>query len=143
MNLNEALFNLMHIVRNTMVQQLKLVDQNLSPMHMKSMKVISKIEGCTGQQLADFLGRDKAQINRLIKELVNQELVFKKNNPKDKRSQLLALTDTGEVLFKRFKKVEKEIFETMAAGIEPEELEGFIHISQKLKSNLKSNYYKD
>jgi DNA-binding MarR family transcriptional regulator len=106
------------------------------------MKVISKIEDCTGQQLADFLGRDKAQINRLIKELVNQELVFKKDNPKDKRSQLLALTDTGEVLFKRFRRVEHEIFETMAADIEPEELERFIQISQKLKSNLKSNYYK-
>ncbi|MCF2949454.1 MarR family transcriptional regulator [Paraglaciecola aquimarina] len=138
MNLNEALFSLMHSVRSTMLLRLKQLDKNLSPMHMKSLKVISKLEESTGQQLADFLGRDKAQINRLIKELVKQKMVTKIDNPKDKRSQLLTLTESGHELVKRFNKVEKELFDIMALNIEPEDLQAFIQLSQKLKVNLES-----
>ncbi|WP_133471345.1 MarR family winged helix-turn-helix transcriptional regulator [Paraglaciecola marina] len=136
MNVNEALFSLMHLVRNNMSQRLKAIDQNLSPMHMKSLKIISNIEECTGQKLANFIGRDKAQINRLIKELVLQKLLIKKDNPKDKRSQLLALTDSAKELIEEFTKVETELAKVMSTDIEPEKIDEFIVVSQKLKANL-------
>ncbi len=135
-NVNEALFSLMHLVRNNMSQRLKAIDQNLSPMHMKSLKIISNIEECTGQKLANFIGRDKAQINRLIKELVLQKLLIKKDNPKDKRSQLLALTDSAKELIEEFTKVETELAKVMSTDIEPEKIDEFIVVSQKLKANL-------
>ncbi|MGB3386009.1 MAG: MarR family transcriptional regulator [Marinomonas sp.] len=142
MNLNEALFSLIHTVRNTMIQQLKSLDMNLSPMHLKSLKSVSKIEQCTGQKLADFMGRDKAQVNRLIKELVNQELLIKKDNEKDKRSQLLILAASGEALIEEFNKVENEVFSAMASELEPEQIEDFIQLTQKFKSNLNASYAK-
>ncbi len=119
-----------------MSQRLKAIDQNLSPMHMKSLKIISSIEECTGQKLANFIGRDKAQINRLIKELVLQKLLIKKDNPKDKRSQLLALTDSAKELIEEFTKVETELAKVMSTDIEPEKIDEFIVVSQKLKANL-------
>ncbi|MFT2089927.1 MarR family winged helix-turn-helix transcriptional regulator [Paraglaciecola sp. 2405UD69-4] len=136
MNLNEALFSLMHLVRNNLMQRLKEIDQNLSPMHMKSLKIISMIDECTGQKLANYLGRDKAQINRLIKELVVQQLLIKKDNPKDKRSQLLELTGSAKDLIEEFVKAEVELSRVMAAGVDPEQLAEFIQVSQKLKANL-------
>jgi DNA-binding MarR family transcriptional regulator len=141
-NLNEALFSLIHTVRNTMIQQLKSLDMNLSPMHLKSLKAVSKIEQCTGQKLADFMGRDKAQVNRLIKELVNQELLIKKDNEKDKRSQLLILAASGEALIEEFNKVENEVFSAMASELEPDQIESFIQITQTFKSNLDAAYGK-
>lgn len=140
MNLNEALFSLIHTVRNTMIQQLKSLDMNLSPMHLKTLKAVSKIEQCTGQKLADFMGRDKAQINRLIKELVNQELLVKTNNEKDKRSQLLVLAASGEVLIEQFNQVEKDVFDAMATELESEQIEEFIKITQKFKTNLDTTF---
>jgi len=119
-----------------MIQQLKSLDMNLSPMHLKTLKAVSKIEQCTGQKLADFMGRDKAQINRLIKELVNQKLLVKTSNEKDKRSQLLVLAASGEALIEQFNQVEKDVFDVMAAELEGDQIEEFIQITQKFKTNL-------
>lgn len=136
MELSEALFSLVHTVRHNMQQEIKLLALDLSPMHLKSLKVISFIDNCTGQKLADFMGRDKAQINRLIKELVNQELIIKKDNEKDKRSQLLTLSTKGSEIIVLFKKAEKHVFDKMANDIPREKIEDFIELTQTLKSNL-------
>ena len=136
MELSEALFSLVHAVRNNMRQEIKLLEIDLSPMHLKSLKVISMIDDCTGQKLADFMGRDKAQINRLIKELVSQELITKKDNEKDKRSQLLTLSVKGNERIVLFKTAEKHVFDKMANDIPPEQMKDFIQLTQVLKCNL-------
>ncbi|MDU0114097.1 MarR family transcriptional regulator [Psychrosphaera aquimarina] len=94
------------------------------------------IEGCTGQKLADFMGRDKAQINRLIKELVSQELIVKEENENDKRSQFLVLSATGREIMQMFKTIEKRVFSQMVGDISAEKIDTFIEVTQKLKSNL-------
>ncbi|MGB2742636.1 MAG: MarR family transcriptional regulator [Cognaticolwellia sp.] len=137
MELSEALFNLVHAVRNNMKQEIKLLAIDLSPMHLKSLKVISRIDGCTGQKLADFMGRDKAQINRLIKELVNQELITKMDNEKDKRSHLLKLSVKGGEIITLFKTAEKHVFNKMVNNVPPEKVEDFILLTQILRDNLK------
>lgn len=136
MDLSEALFKLMHSVRLSIGQQVKQLNLDLSPMHFKSLKVISKIDGCNGQKLADFLGRDKAQINRLIKELVNQELVIKSDDPNDKRSQLLSLSQQGEDIMSKFKVLERQTFNNMVQGVDSEQIEQFIEVANKLRSNI-------
>lgn len=137
MQLHEALFSLVHKVRNSMQHELKLLDLGLSPMHLKSLKVISHITDCTGQKLADFMGRDKAQINRLIKELVSQQLITKIDNEKDKRSQFLVLSVKGIDIMEQFQHVEKQVFNKMLNDIPPEQITDFIELTQKFKNNLK------
>lgn len=136
MELSEALFNLVHTVRINMKNEIKKLALDLSPMHLKSLKVISMIEECTGQKLADFMGRDKAQINRLIKELVNQELITKEDNDKDKRSQFLVLSVKGSEIMALFKKVESQVFNRMIKNISDEEIKQFVELSALLKQNL-------
>ena len=136
MELSEALFSLVHTVRINMKHEIKLLALDLSPMHLKALKVISIINDCTGQKLADFMGRDKAQINRLLKELVNQELITKIDNEKDKRSQFLVLSTQGTEIMTMFKKVEKKVFNSMIKDIPSAKIEDFIAITQLLKSNL-------
>lgn len=138
MELSEALFSLVHKVRNNMGHEIKLLALDLSPMHLKSLKVISIIDDCTGQKLADFMGRDKAQINRLIKELVNQALITKTDNEHDKRSQFLVLSVKGREIMKKFKHAEKQVFNKMINDIPPEQIEAFIEVTQKLRNNLES-----
>ena len=137
MDLSDALFSLVHTVRNHIKQEIKQLELELSPMHLKSLKVISMIEGCTGQKLSDFMGRDKAQINRLIKELVNQELIIKTENEKDKRSQYLELSAKGAKFLLMFQKAEKTVFNKMVDDIPAEKIGAFIELTQKLKNNLK------
>jgi DNA-binding MarR family transcriptional regulator len=123
-------------VRNNIKKEIKLNALDLSPMHFKSLKVISIIDDCTGQKLADFMGRDKAQINRLIKELMNQELITKIDNEKDKRSQFLVLSDKGAKMTKVFQNAETKVFNKMMSDIPPEQIKGFIQLAQQLGKNL-------
>ncbi|GAB2696543.1 MarR family transcriptional regulator [Aliiglaciecola sp. 3_MG-2023] len=136
MELNEALFSLFRTVRTNIIEGVKQLDSDLSPMHLKSLKVISKIEDCTGQKLATFMSRDKAQINRLIKELVNQQLVVKTSNKNDGRSQILSLTGQGKTYLDKFNTIEKQVFDTMLKDIEPQKVEFFIQLAKEFKSNL-------
>ena len=136
MELSEALFNLVHAVRNNMKQEIKLLAIDLSPMHLKSLKVISLIDDCTGQKLADFMGRDKAQINRLIKELLSQELITKTDNEKDKRSHILTLSIKGNEIIALFRTAEKQLFDKMVNNVSAEKISDFIELSQTLRENL-------
>ena len=113
MELSEALFSLVHTVRINMKHEIKLLALDLSPMHLKALKVIS-----------------------IIKELVNQELITKIDNEKDKRSQFLVLSTQGTEIMTMFKKVEKKVFNSMIKDIPSAKIEDFIAITQLLKSNL-------
>ncbi|WP_159820382.1 MarR family winged helix-turn-helix transcriptional regulator [Colwellia sp. 20A7] len=136
MELSEAIFGLVHTVRNNMMQEIKLLSIDLAPMHLKALKVISIMDDCTGQKLADYIGRDKAQINRLIKELVSQELITKIDNKNDKRSHLLKLSVKGDKIIALFRTAEKRVFNKMANDISPEKIDDFIQLTQILQSNL-------
>lgn len=139
MDLSEAMFSLLHTVRNEISQQVKLLNIELSPMHLKSLKVISMIDTCTGQKLAKAMGRDKAQINRLIKELVNQELVIKTENKDDGRSHILNLSPRGTEFITEFNKIENQIFTKMAQGVAADDIDNFIQLAKVFRSNLKQH----
>jgi len=136
MELSEALFRLLHTVRNNINQQVKESALELSLMHLKSLKMISMIDKCTGQKLAELMGRDKAQVNRLIKELVNQQLVIKKNDETDGRVQILSLSERGLESIDKFNKLESKVCESMAEGISPDDIADFIKLANILQSNL-------
>ncbi|WP_448554830.1 MarR family winged helix-turn-helix transcriptional regulator [Thalassotalea montiporae] len=136
MELSNTLFELIHLVRMNILTKVKQLDFDLAPMHLKSLKVISKIDLCTGQKLANFMGRGKAQINRLVKKLVTQGLVIKKDHAQDKRSQLLVLTSSGQAIVAAFKQAEQEVFEKMLTDIPASQISTFAQIASKLKANL-------
>ena len=83
-----------------------------------------------------YWAKIKAQINRLIKELVSQELITKVDNEKDKRSQFLVLSAQGTEIMTMFKKVEKKVFNSMIKDIPATQIEDFVALTQRLKNNL-------
>ena len=71
------------------------------------LKHIHETENCTANYLADITERDKGQVTRLVQEVVNQELVIKTQNPHDKRSQFLLLTEKGLGFYQQLQKQTK------------------------------------
>tara|TARA_R110001583_G_scaffold145698_1_gene297690 strand:+ start:14328 stop:14750 length:423 start_codon:yes stop_codon:yes gene_type:complete len=140
MELSEALFSLLHGIKHQIIQQVKQSDLDLSLMHLKTLKMISMIELCTGQKLASLIGRDKAQINRLIKELVNQELVIKTQDENDGRSYFLSLSKHGLELIAKFNEIENKVLNNMARDIPPEDISAFIELAKVFKKNLTIEY---
>lgn len=105
-------------------------------MHVRVIKIISKQSPCTAMDVVNFLNRDKAQVTRLIKTLIEEGFIEKRPNPEDKRSQCLLTTEKGNEVLSNIKAVDAEIFQKMTLNVSEEELEAFQLVAGKLAENL-------
>ena len=133
-----SLFNLKRALARQLTQKIKEQDVGLAPMHVRSMKIIRKQENCTANIIVELLSRDKAQVARLVNELLEKELVNKEANPNDKRSQFLLLTDKGKVVLDQLRPSEREVMKLMTHGIDDKTLEKFTDLLQLMTENLRS-----
>ena len=110
----------------------------VSKVQMRALRLVWSEEGVTLMDITKTLKRDKAQVTRLIDELVKAELVMRVPNPDDGRSKILRLTDGGVKLFERVEAVEAQFSEKLIRGIEPEDLAAFYRVADQLSDNLKN-----
>ncbi|MCZ2721574.1 MarR family transcriptional regulator [Marinomonas sp. 15G1-11] len=135
----EATFHLAHAIKQQLSSLLENQDLGVASMHVRVLKVIGKSNASTAMDIAGLFKRDKAQITRLINQLIDQGLVQKKPNPDDKRSQLLALTSAGQALQEILRTLSDEMESKMTQGIEAEDLATFTRVAQKMTRNLENS----
>jgi DNA-binding MarR family transcriptional regulator len=141
-HIGEALHQLLHAYRRSMRQSYQEVGIDLAVAHIRSLKVIhhhqqSAQEPCTARLIAVSIERDKAQIARLVKDLLAAELIEKQDNPEDRRSQFLRLTQTGEAMLARIREAEQRASLRMAQGLSEDEMDSFVRLATAMTDNLK------
>lgn len=132
----DNLFHLVHVLKRQLHEQIEQLDLPIAPMHIRVIKIISKQSPCTAMDVVNFLNRDKAQVTRLIKTLIEEGFIEKRPNPEDKRSQCLLTTEKGNEVLAKIKAVDAEIFQKMTLNVSEEELEAFQLVAGKLAENL-------
>lgn len=132
----DNLFHLVHVLKRQLHEQIEQLELPITPMHVRVIKIISKQSPCTAMDVVNFLNRDKAQVTRLIKALIEQGFIEKRPNPEDKRSQCLLTTEKGNEVLAKIKAVDAEIFQKMTLNVSEEELEAFQLVAGKLAENL-------
>ncbi|MFV8413447.1 MarR family winged helix-turn-helix transcriptional regulator [Vibrio owensii] len=132
----DNLFHLVHILKRQLHEQIEQLELPIAPMHVRVIKIISKQSPCTAMDVVNFLNRDKAQVTRLIKTLIEEGFIEKRPNPEDKRSQCLLTTEKGNEVLSKIKAVDAEIFQKMTLNVSEEELEAFQLVAGKLADNL-------
>jgi DNA-binding MarR family transcriptional regulator len=100
------------------------------------MKIIDRKKPCTANDIANFLGRDKAQVTRLANTLLERNLISKEPNPDDKRSQYLCITPTGALLVNEIAKIDEKVVSMMTKNIKEEELRAFEKVADLMANNL-------
>ena len=131
-----SMFRLVHSFKACLSAELEAEGLSIAPTHMKVLKIISAMDECTAQRIAQSIHRDKAQVNRVVQELVAKEMVERKQNPTDKRSQLLHLSEKGNVALTSMNAIEHRVLCRMTHGINVESQQTFITLAEKLRSNL-------
>jgi DNA-binding MarR family transcriptional regulator len=134
---NESILQVFSGFKSELKLKYRTLSLTVSPMHFRSLQVISRNSGCTSQKVAGSLNRDKAQIARLIGELVDQGYVETQPGLADKRERLLTLTPPGKTLMKELQLVEKTVVSRMTKGLSSQELKQFVAISKKMSDNIK------
>lgn len=132
----DNLFHLVHVFKRQLHEQIEQLELPIAPMHVRVIKIISKQSPCTAMDVVNFLNRDKAQVTRLIKTLIEEGFIEKRPNPEDKRSQCLLTTEKGNEVLSKIKAVDAEIFQKMTLNVSAEELEAFQLVAGKLAENL-------
>jgi len=135
-SVTDIVFNILHSYKMAMRSTLKGHEAGLNGMNVKCLTFISKSQNCTANDIVIFFNRDKAQIARLIKEMMTNGWLTKTANPEDKRSQLLRLTEQGKELAELIRITDQQVYKKMQENISVEELTAFKRIALKISANL-------
>jgi len=63
--------------------------------------------------IGDYTGMDRSSLTRMIDDLEKKGMVFRKNDPEDRRKVLISLTDKGLECYYYFNEIVDEIFESV------------------------------
>jgi MarR family transcriptional regulator, organic hydroperoxide resistance regulator len=108
--------------RNYLTRQLSLHGIDMTIEQFKVMVVLWKQGSATQQNIADFVGKDKTSVTRLIAGLEKRSLIQRATDCQDKRCNLVTLTPQGVALEKPTMEVLQEATHYLHRGIDPQEL---------------------
>jgi DNA-binding MarR family transcriptional regulator len=137
--IQNQLFGLLFEINAQLRKAIKESPHNVTPMQQKTLGFFYNFPGSSQQEFVDRLGRDKAQVTRLIKDLEERELLNRVNDPKDNRSYKIHLSKKGVTVFKQVRKLENKVFNKLLSGFEPEDLEYIQKVFSEMRSNLQSS----
>lgn len=131
-----ALFTLMQNYRVTIREAINANELGLNAMHVKCLHIIHTYPSCTANHIVNKSQRDKAQIARLIKELLALNLINKCPSDNDKRSFILSFTAEGSLLFDKLLAAEQQVNDKMCKNLTPQQINDFLATAKKISNNL-------
>lgn len=137
--ISDNVVSIINAYRTVMRASLKANEIGLNAMYVKCLSFIYSAQTCTANDIVNDFNRDKAQIARLIKEMIEKNWLIKIANPKDKRSQLLSLTKEGQALAELISQTQDDVNQKMQNNLTKEELKEFIRIAGIISTNLQTN----
>lgn len=102
----------------------------------KVMVVLWQEGSSTQQNIADFVGKDKASVTRLIAGLEKRSLIARSTHKDDKRCNLVTLTPQGIAMEEPTMKVLDEANHFIHQEIDPKELEITLRVLQTMCHTL-------
>ncbi|MFG6667514.1 MarR family winged helix-turn-helix transcriptional regulator [Halomonas sp. HNIBRBA4712] len=134
--LADPLQQLTHAYRAHMRRTIEAADIGVPAVHVRALKGIADAAPCTAQGLATSLRRDRAQITRMLKDLLDAGLIEKRDHPSDRRSQWLTLTARGEAMLTQVQRLEEAAAARMTEGLSAREVEDFIRLARHMAERL-------
>ncbi|WP_110687924.1 MarR family winged helix-turn-helix transcriptional regulator [Salinicola aestuarinus] len=132
----ETLHHLLHAYRRALRRAYDGQSLALTVAQIRALKSIRALAPTSAREVADYLQRDKAQITRLLRELIETGSVVKQPDPDDGRRQILALSADGQALLSRIDEGERQVHARLAADLDQTDIDAFARLSQRMIHNL-------
>lgn len=97
-------------------------DSPVPPQLLRLLQMCEGQPGITQQQLARQSGRDKGQIARMVRDLLDTGLLQREDHPEDRRSHCLRPTRAGQAAVRRFEQAESLVAEQLFGDMNNREL---------------------
>lgn len=135
----EALMSLFGSVKKALRHELQGgAEPAVAPMLLRMLQLCQLHPGITQQGLAQLTGRDKGQVARLVKELLDQGLLSKEDHPEDRRSHRLRPTPAGAVAVRRFEQAQAGVAELLFGALRAAELRALNEQLGALKQRIEA-----
>ena len=100
---------------------------------------IWKNEGIAQKDIAEYCGKDKTSVTKIINTLEKKNLVVRVPDQLDHRIKRIVLSNKGKELFLNALPVIEETRDELRSGISDKEIESLITVLTKVYRNLISN----
>jgi DNA-binding MarR family transcriptional regulator len=87
------------------------------------------------QDIAEMAQKDKSAVLRQIDVLEKKGLLQRVVDANDRRKNFVVITEAGKQFISGLIDKEKELFDTLSKGVEPQEMKTFIKVLSFLKAN--------
>lgn len=115
-----------------------LYEQNVPCSFFQSIVLmhIGENQPCTAHHIVDTTRKDKAQITRLVNELVKNHFITREQNPNDKRQYWLCLTPFGTQTFQHISKIRNILSQQVLQNLGEEQQQQATQILIRMSENL-------
>jgi len=135
----ESLMSLFGSVKKALRHELQDgAEPAVAPMLLRMLQLCERHPGITQQGLAQRTARDKGQVARLVKELLDQGLLSKEDHPEDRRSHRLLPTPAGAAAVRRFEQAEAAVAELLFGALRAAELRALNEQLGALKQRIEA-----
>ena len=131
-----TLFALMQNYRVTIREAINAGELGLNAMHVRCLHIIAATPQCTANDIVNQTQRDKAQIARLVKELLALNLIHKNASEHDKRCFILSFTAQGCALYDKLLNAEQHVNAQMCKNLNPQQINDFLDTAQQMIKNM-------
>lgn len=135
-SLANTLFALIQNYRVTIREAINAGELGLNAMHVRCLHIIATTTQCTANDIVNQTQRDKAQIARLVKELIALKLINKDASEHDKRCFILSFTSEGRSLYGKLLAAEQQVNAQMCKNLNPQQINDFLHTAQQMIKNM-------
>ncbi|MGI2059214.1 MarR family winged helix-turn-helix transcriptional regulator [Shewanella baltica] len=136
LSLSETLHRLVHAYKKQLRSDIAAQEIDLPVTHIRALKGVCRNPESTAQSIALRMQRDKAQITRVLNELLQGGLITKIDNPKDGRSQLLRPTAEGENIMTQISTSERKTVARMTQALSSAEVDTFIKLANRISKSV-------
>jgi len=131
----DHLHAIMHLFKDRMRQALHVNGEGLGHMEARALRFFFQHPGSTQQDLAAHSGRDKAQITRIVQNLMERGLLVREADPKDRRRLQLQLTQKGLDLQAAMHERRNRLAADMLHDLDVGERRQLIYLLERMRTN--------
>ena len=119
-----------------------LAEKGLGRAHHRAIHFINRMPGTTVNRLLDVLGVTKQSLNRVLRTLIDEELVEVRIGTRDRRERHLHLTKKGRTLEKELSGAQRARMRDAFRAAGPEAVAGFrMVLEQMMDPELRRHYH--
>ena len=98
------------------------------------IELINKKTGINISELSNILDVKKSTVSIAVNQLMDADIVIKKQSKTDKRYYSLELTSKGDDIIKKHMQVHRDTIKKILEILNPEEIDNFIEIIDKISN---------